>query len=110
MIALLAAAEDAVELASRATMQDCPAFLESAVEMMTEFSGHCVDLAADERKLILPRTLQLQARLALLKRSTERSYSVVAAYSHQSGVTSQEYSPRGLSQDVREPSLLLTQM
>jgi hypothetical protein len=107
---LMDAVENAVERAGRGPVPDGPPLLESAVEMMKNLSALCVGMSFDERKMVVSRSLGLQARLSVMRRGLERSHAVISGYSHQAGVISQEYSPGGLTAQCREPALFMTQI
>jgi hypothetical protein len=96
MTNLLSAARDSVHAAGLASIHDCPAFLEAAVGAMTDLSVCVGNLETGERELICSEARELQVRLHVLERSLNRSYAIVTGFSLQSGVTGQEYSPRGL--------------
>jgi hypothetical protein len=110
MIDLLSATRDSVDAAGNASIHDCPSLLESAVEMMARLSGRLANLRGGEREMVASQARGLQTRLHVLERSLNRSYAIVANFSLQSGVTSQEYSPRGLSHSSGETSLFTTKL
>jgi hypothetical protein len=107
MTNLVRSAEAAIQAAGYSTIHDCPGYLESALEAMTDLSGRLSNLRAGERELIVKGTSDLKVRLEILGRSLDRSYAIIVGFSHQSGVTSQEYSPAGLAHVSREPSLFM---
>jgi hypothetical protein len=107
MMNLVCSAEASVEAAGNSSIHDCPGLLESALKVMTDLSARVSNLRAGEREQIVKRTNDLKVRLGILSRSLDRSYAIVVGFSNQSGITSQEYSPAGLSHATCEPSLFM---
>jgi hypothetical protein len=97
---MMEAAEKALACAISSPIEECPALLQAAAEMVIHLSQKCTGApfagSVEERQDLAARLLVLKARLDILKRGLDRSHTLIEDFARRSGMISQEYSPRGL--------------
>lgn len=107
MITGIELAEHAVQLASRCPVTECPLLLETAEAALRDLPMSAAGVSAGAREILAIRLRGLRERLSVLKKALARSQIILFRYSHQAGMTAQEYSPAGLSDPLPEPTLVM---
>jgi len=97
-------AESIIQAAAFVSVTGIPAFLSRAVSLLEMVKIDAQRCPLQERRNVLSRLKQIQAKLAVFSGAMERSASIFHGYARRAGASLEGYGPVGASSGDRDPA------